>query len=78
MHFEDEEEELEIELNEDEPAFLRGQTTQTTDLSPSKVVTNPDGSLQRAALTQVRAWIHTRIHTHVRARSHTRAHGHTR
>lgn len=52
QHFEDSEEELEIELNEEEPAFLRGQTAQSTDLSPIKVVKNPDGSLQRAALTQ--------------------------
>jgi ATP-dependent RNA helicase DHX8/PRP22 len=50
--FEDQENELEIELNDEEPAFLRGQTAQTTDLSPIKVVKNPDGSLQRAALTQ--------------------------
>lgn len=46
------EEEIEVELNEEEPPFLRGQTSQTMDLSPIKVVKNPDGSLQRAALTQ--------------------------
>lgn len=44
--------ELEIELNEDEPAFLQGQTKMSLNLSPIKVVKNPDGSLQRAALTQ--------------------------
>jgi ATP-dependent RNA helicase DHX8/PRP22 len=52
QNFEKTEEELEIELNEDEPAFLRGQTTMTLDLSPVKVIKNPDGSMQRAALTQ--------------------------
>uniref|UniRef100_A0A7S3ZC24 RNA helicase n=1 Tax=Lotharella globosa TaxID=91324 RepID=A0A7S3ZC24_9EUKA len=49
---EDTEEELEIEMREDEPAFLRGQTELSTDLSPVKVVKNPEGSLNRAALTQ--------------------------
>mmetsp|Transcript_5529 Transcript_5529/g.10157 ORF Transcript_5529/g.10157 Transcript_5529/m.10157 type:complete len:1144 (-) Transcript_5529:51-3482(-) len=49
---EDTEEELEIELREDEPAFLRGQTEASLDLSPVKVVKNPEGSLNRAALTQ--------------------------
>jgi ATP-dependent RNA helicase DHX8/PRP22 len=46
------EEEFEIELNEEEPAFLRGQTAQTQEIEPIKVIKNPDGSLQRAALTQ--------------------------
>lgn len=46
------EEQLEIELNEDEPAFLRGQTSYSRDLSPLKIVKNPEGSLQRAAMTQ--------------------------
>eukprot|EP00850_Spirogloea_muscicola_P010129 SM000058S18559 [mRNA] locus=s58:491455:496651:- [translate_table: standard] len=46
------EEELEVELNEDEPAFLRGQTRASIDVSPVKIVKNPDGSLQRAAMTQ--------------------------
>lgn len=52
LAIEETEEELEIELNEEEPAFLRGQTQLTADHSPIKVVKNPDGSLQRAALTQ--------------------------
>lgn len=51
-HDEGAEEELEIELNEDEPAFLRGQTRYSVDVSPVKIVKNPDGSLQRAAMTQ--------------------------
>jgi len=45
------EEEAEIELNEDEPPFLVGQTTKAgLCLSPIKISQNPDGSLQRAAL----------------------------
>lgn len=49
---EDDADDIEIELNEDEPAFLKGQTKLSLNLSPIKVVKNPDGSLQRAALTQ--------------------------
>ena len=46
------EEDIEIELNDHEPAFLRGQSTIAREASPIKIVANPDGSLQRAALTQ--------------------------
>ena len=46
------EEDIEIELNTHEPAFLRGQSTIAREASPIKIVANPDGSLQRAALTQ--------------------------
>ena len=50
---EDETEETgEVEVKEEEPPFLRGQTQNTRELSPVKVVKNPDGSLQRAAMTQ--------------------------
>jgi ATP-dependent RNA helicase DHX8/PRP22 len=49
---EDAEEDLEIERNEDEPVFLRGQTRNSVAHSPIKVVANPDGTLQRAAMTQ--------------------------
>lgn len=52
LNFEETEEELEVELNEEEPPFLRGQTRKSMQLSPIKIVKNPDGSLQRAALTQ--------------------------
>jgi ATP-dependent RNA helicase DHX8/PRP22 len=51
-------EEPEIELNEDDPAFLRathgfdGPSTRTQPLSPVRIVKNPDGSMQRAAMTQ--------------------------
>ncbi|KAK8645745.1 hypothetical protein V6N13_119560 [Hibiscus sabdariffa] len=46
------EEELEIEMNEDEPAFLQGQTRYSVDLSPVKIFKNPEGSLSRAAALQ--------------------------
>ena len=47
------EEEFEIDMNEDEPLFLKGVSTRTAGAaSPIKVVKNPDGSLQRAAMTQ--------------------------
>ncbi|KAF5738754.1 pre-mRNA-splicing factor ATP-dependent RNA helicase [Tripterygium wilfordii] len=50
---EDPEEELEIELNEDdEPAFLQGQTRSSVDMSPVKIFKNPEGSLSRAAALQ--------------------------
>lgn len=46
------EEELEIELNEDEPAFLQGQSRFSIDISPVKIFKNPEGSLSRAAALQ--------------------------
>ncbi|KAJ2650629.1 DEAH-box ATP-dependent RNA helicase prp22 [Coemansia sp. RSA 1250] len=46
----DEEEELDIELREEEPDFLRGHAVQALQLSPVKVVKAPEGSLNRAAL----------------------------
>ncbi|GAB2291838.1 hypothetical protein Dimus_026089 [Dionaea muscipula] len=46
------EEELEIELNEEEPPFLQGQTRYTVDMSPVKIFKNPEGSLSRAAALQ--------------------------
>ena len=46
------EHELEVELVEEEPEFLRGQTSKSLDLSPIRIVKNPDGTLGRAALTQ--------------------------
>lgn len=48
------EEEFEVELAEVEPAFLSGQTRRSgRDLSPVRIVKNPDGSLQRAATQQL-------------------------
>ena len=44
------EEELDVEVREEEPPFLAGQTKKTLDLSPVKIVKAPDGSLNRSAL----------------------------
>ncbi|XP_057427503.1 probable pre-mRNA-splicing factor ATP-dependent RNA helicase DEAH5 [Lotus japonicus] len=49
---EDAEEELEIEMNDDEPAFLQGQSRYSMDMSPVKIFKNPEGSLGRAAALQ--------------------------
>ncbi|XP_050369391.1 probable pre-mRNA-splicing factor ATP-dependent RNA helicase DEAH5 [Argentina anserina] len=46
------EEELEIELNEEAPAFLQGHDMYSVDMSPVKVFKNPEGSLSRAAALQ--------------------------
>jgi ATP-dependent RNA helicase DHX8/PRP22 len=46
------EEDVEVELNDVEPAFLRGQTRMTKEMGPVAIVKNPDGSMQRAALHQ--------------------------
>ncbi|KAH0981258.1 hypothetical protein GBA52_008435 [Prunus armeniaca] len=46
------EEELEIELNEDEPAFLNGQSRYSVDMSPVKIFKNPEGSLGHTAALQ--------------------------
>jgi ATP-dependent RNA helicase DHX8/PRP22 len=43
--------EVDIELREDEPVFLKGQTSKTMHLSPFKVIKVPDGSLNRAAIS---------------------------
>ncbi|KAG6431691.1 hypothetical protein SASPL_109773 [Salvia splendens] len=45
-------EELEVELNDDEPAFLQGQSRYSIDMSPVKIFKNPEGSLSRAAALQ--------------------------
>lgn len=41
---------IDIELNDEEPAFLKGQTQSSIELAPVKIVKNPEGSLGRAAL----------------------------
>jgi ATP-dependent RNA helicase DHX8/PRP22 len=46
----EEEEEVEIEVREEEPPFLVGQTKQSLELSPIRIVKAPDGSLNRAAM----------------------------
>ncbi|EEF29704.1 probable pre-mRNA-splicing factor ATP-dependent RNA helicase DEAH5 [Ricinus communis] len=45
---------IEIELNDDEPAFLHGKTSHSSgiDMSPVKIMKNPDGSLCRSAALQ--------------------------
>ncbi|KAI0387804.1 ATP-dependent RNA helicase DHX8 [Hypomontagnella monticulosa] len=50
------EEEVDIEVREEEPPFLTGQTKQSLELSPIRVVKAPDGSLnQRKELRQQEA-----------------------
>lgn len=43
------EEDVDIEVCEEEPPFLAGQTKQSLELSPIRVVKAPEGSLNRAA-----------------------------
>jgi len=45
-----EEEDVDIEVRGEEPPFLAGQTGQSLELSPIRVVNAPDGSLNRAAM----------------------------
>mmetsp|Transcript_12824 Transcript_12824/g.38739 ORF Transcript_12824/g.38739 Transcript_12824/m.38739 type:complete len:1220 (-) Transcript_12824:544-4203(-) len=54
LNFDDDnEEEFEIDINDAEPAFLAGQSSRSgVEVSPIKIVKNPDGSMQRAAMTQ--------------------------
>jgi ATP-dependent RNA helicase DHX8/PRP22 len=42
---------VEIELNESEPVFLKGSQRIVADLSPVRIVKNPQGSLARAAMS---------------------------
>ena len=46
----EEEEDVDIEVREEEPPFLVGQTKQSLELSPIRVVKAPDGSMNRAAM----------------------------
>ncbi|XP_034563460.1 ATP-dependent RNA helicase DHX8-like [Notolabrus celidotus] len=48
----DDDEDLDVDLVEEEPPFLRGQTKFSTNMSPVKIVKNPDGSLSQAAMMQ--------------------------
>lgn len=48
----DDEADIEIEIVEEEPAFLRGHGRALHDLSPVRIVKNPDGSLAQAAMMQ--------------------------
>ncbi|XP_039268020.2 ATP-dependent RNA helicase DHX8-like [Styela clava] len=45
-------EDLEVDLVEEEPPFLSGHTKQSIDLSPVRIVKNPDGSLSKSAMMQ--------------------------
>ncbi|XP_019155920.1 PREDICTED: probable pre-mRNA-splicing factor ATP-dependent RNA helicase DEAH5 [Ipomoea nil] len=51
LYEEEEEGAVEIELNEDKPPFLQGQS-QSLDMSPVKIFKNPEGCLNRAAALQ--------------------------
>ncbi|PHH68028.1 hypothetical protein CDD80_308 [Ophiocordyceps camponoti-rufipedis] len=44
------EEDVDIEVRDEEPPFLAGQTKQSLELSPIRVVKAPDGSMNRAAM----------------------------
>ena len=46
----EEEEDIDIEVRDEEPPFLAGQTKQSLELSPIRVIKAPDGSLNRAAM----------------------------
>ncbi|XP_034939713.1 ATP-dependent RNA helicase DHX8 [Chelonus insularis] len=48
----DEEEDTEIELVEEEAPFLQGHGRALGDLSPVRIIKNPDGSLAQAAMMQ--------------------------
>jgi ATP-dependent RNA helicase DHX8/PRP22 len=43
---------IEVEISEEEPPFLRGQTKIGKAAEPVRIVKNPDGSMQRAAMHQ--------------------------
>merc|ERR1719510_2767938 len=45
-------EDIEIEMVEDEAPFLKGHGRMINDLSPVRIVKNPDGSLAQAAMMQ--------------------------
>ena len=49
----DDEEDIEVELVEEEAPFLKGQGRMLNNLSPVRIVKNPDGSLAQAAMMQV-------------------------
>ena len=47
---EEDEEDVDIEVRDEEPPFLAGQTKQSLELSPIRVVKAPDGSMNRSAM----------------------------
>lgn len=48
-------EDVEVDVREEDPPFLRGVAHSMRELSPVRVVRNPDGSMQRAAMAQIEA-----------------------
>lgn len=46
----EEEEDIDIEVKDEEPPFLAGQTKMSLELSPIRVVKAPDGSMNRSAM----------------------------
>jgi ATP-dependent RNA helicase DHX8/PRP22 len=47
-------EDINIEVNDREPPFLTGQTTKTgINLSPVRVIKNPEGTLNREAMNAI-------------------------
>ena len=51
LHVEEEGDvDFDIEVRQDEPTFLAGQTKASLQLSPIRIVKNPDGSMNRAAM----------------------------
>ena len=48
----EEEVDIDIEVRDEEPPFLAGQTKQSLELSPIRVIKAPDGSLNRAAVAK--------------------------
>ncbi|SOV02775.1 probable ATP dependent RNA helicase [Ustilago sp. UG-2017a] len=46
----EDDEEIDIEVNEKEAPFLKGQTSASIEMSPVKIVKAPDGTLNRAAM----------------------------
>ncbi|KAK6203594.1 P-loop containing nucleoside triphosphate hydrolase protein [Scheffersomyces amazonensis] len=47
---EDKDNEIDIELNSSEPKFLKGQTQNSVQYAPVKILKNPEGSLNRSAM----------------------------
>ncbi|GLD94630.1 hypothetical protein PINS_up003254 [Pythium insidiosum] len=48
------EETFEVELNDEEPTFLRGQPNLSREMASASIVHNPDGSIQRTTMPQSR------------------------
>lgn len=46
------EEDVDVDINEQTAPFLRGKVQKTQDIEPVRIIKNPDGSMQRAALHQ--------------------------